>query len=434
MNIQNTEIKEETTTSTTDGNDQKTEQQVSPPKITDREMSISIVAQALADQFVKQGDKYFHVDSLSCPLSGGDAESIARQIIRKQFPHEDKEPDLVNAILMRAFSGTSNEPSQSISLWNKTTRCAPGNRNRVLRGLYMASINTWKIPDYRQKGVKEADLGPLDRFMDRTIVNAGDKTRLLDWLSWFLQNEDKKPGWAPFFYSREKGTGKSTICQLLAKLFGKENTFTANGVSQVTGRFNKPMLDSKFLVMEELEINPTSNQGNSLKSLITEADTSAERKGVDIEKTEQCCCFAFTTNHLPQWLGSNDRRFLVIDMGHEGHASGPEAEEFAKFMKEFYEWMDNPANIAKAYNALMQRKQSEGFNPKALNTSKIDTPVMQQIRSTSKEAMLQQLEELLEEDGRGAIPQGKLIQLAQENLRVNGNRLGSGCIDFRTAS
>ena len=80
-------------------------------------------------------------------------------------------------------------------------------------------------------------------------------------------------------------------------------------------------------------------------------------------------------------------------------------------------------SIAKAYNALMQQKQSEGFNPKALNTSKIDTPVMQQIRSTSKEAMLQQLEELLEEDGRGAIPQGKLIQLAQENLRVNGNRL-----------
>lgn len=158
------EIKEETTTSTTDDNSQKTEQQVSPPKTTDREMSISIVAQALADQFVKQGDKYFHVDSLSCPLSSGDAESIARQIIGKQFPHEHKEPDLVNAILKRAFSGTSNEPSQSISLWNKTTRCAPGNLRRVLREQYVASINTWKMPDYRQKGVKEADLGPLSSF------------------------------------------------------------------------------------------------------------------------------------------------------------------------------------------------------------------------------------------------------------------------------
>ena len=55
-------------------------------------------------------------------------------------------------------------------------------------------------------------------------------------------------------------------------------------------------------------------------------------------------------------------------MGHKGHASGPEAEKFAKFMNEFYQWMDNPENIAKTYNALMQRTQSSGFNPKALNT------------------------------------------------------------------
>lgn len=401
----------------------KPEQKVSVPKIDNRELSISIVAQAIADQFVKQGEKYFHVDSLNCPLSHGDAENIARQIIRKDFPYADKEPDLIEKILKRAFSGTPKEAGQSIALWNRSTRCAPGDRSRVLRGKYMASINTWRMPDYRALRVKDADLGLLDEFIDQTFVHAGDKTRFLNWLSWCLQNEGKKPGWAPFFYSREKGTGKSTLCQLIAKLFGNENTFTANGVSQVTGRFNKPMLDSKLLVLEELEIKPTSNQGNSLKSLITEGTTSAERKGVDIEKTEQCCCFVFTTNHLPKWIEGNDRRFLVIDMGHDGHASGPKAEEFAQFMVKFYEWMDGPENIAKAYNALLQRKQSEGFNPKALNTSKIDTHVMHQIRSTSREAMQQQLEELLAEDGRGAIPQGKLIRLAQENLRVNANRL-----------
>ena len=113
MTIQDIEINEENKISNTDDNAQNTQLQVSPPKIQDRDMSISIVSQVVADQFVKQGDKYFHVDSLSCPLSHGDAESIARQIVRKQFPHEDKEPDLVNAILKRAFSGTSNEPRHS---------------------------------------------------------------------------------------------------------------------------------------------------------------------------------------------------------------------------------------------------------------------------------------------------------------------------------
>ena len=226
---------------------QKTAQQVSPPKIQDREFRISIVAPVIADAFVKQGDKYFHVDSLSCPLSSGDADSIARQIIRKQFPHEDKEPDLVEAILKRAFSGTTKEPEQSIALWNKTTRCSPGNRGRVLRGQYMASINTWKQPEYRQLGIKEADMGMLDEFLDRTFVESSDRSRFLDWLSWTLQNEQKKPGFAPLLYSREKGTGKSTLCQFVSRLFGKDNTHSANGLSQVTGRFNKPMLDSKLL-------------------------------------------------------------------------------------------------------------------------------------------------------------------------------------------
>ncbi|OSQ41868.1 primase-helicase family protein, partial [Marivita geojedonensis] len=396
--------------SSSDGSTSSTaNHQKSPPKIQDREIRISIVAPVIADQFVKQGDKYFHVDSLSCPLSGGDAQSIACQIIRAQFPYENKEPDLVEAILKRAFSGTTKEPEQSIALWNRTTRCAPGNRGRVLRGQYMASINTWKIPDYRQLGMKEADIGMLGEFLDRTFVEPSDKTRFLDWLSWTLQNEQKKPGFAPLLYSREKGTGKSTLCQFVSRLFGKDNTHSANGLSQVTGRFNKPMLDSKLLVLEELKLKPGSNQGNALKSLITEADTSAERKGVDLEKTTQCCCFLFTTNHLPQWIEGNDRRFHVIDMGHEGHASGPKADDFAEFMTEFYEWMDDPENIAKAYNALMHRKQSEGFNPKALNTSKIETPVMKQIRSTSQETLQEQLAEKLEEDGRGAIPQEKLI-------------------------
>ena len=177
-----------------------------------------------------------------------------------------------------------------------------------------------------------------------------------------------------------------------------------------------------MLVLEELKLKPGSDQGNALKSLITEADTSAERKGVDIEKTTQCCCFLFTTNHLPQWIEGNDRRFHVIDMGHEGHASGPKAEDFAEFMAQFYEWMDDPENIAKAYNALMQRKQSEGFNPKALNTSKLDTPVMKQIRSTSQETLLQLLAEKLEDDGRGAIPQEKLIFMIR-NMHINPNRL-----------
>ena len=287
----------------------------------------------------------------------------------------------------------------------------------------MASINTWIEPSYRGLGEQKADISMLEHFLDRTVVEAEDRTRFLDWLSWCLQNESDKPGWAPLLYSHEKGTGKSTLTKLMEQLFGQENTMQSNGVSQVTGRFNKPMLDKKLLLLEELKIDPASSQGNALKNLITEDTTAAERKGIDIETASQCCCFVFTTNHLPQFIEGNDRRFLVIDMGHDGHASGPKAKEFGEFMVEFYAWMYQPRNIASLYNSLMQRKHSEGFNPKSLNISEINTPVMQQVRSTSKEAVLQQLEELLEEDGRGAIPQSGLFLMFQQDLKANSSRM-----------
>jgi len=390
------------------------------PDPEDEALNVKIASYTVADQLVRSDGKFLHVDHLGKRLRYGDAQSLVRKIIRNQFPFAYKRPDTMKSIMDRVFS---EDPEQSIALWDGTTRCAPGKYNRVRRGQLMASINTWKSPEYRSLGVKDAEMGVLEDFLDQTMPLQQDRTLFLDWLSWCLQNEASKPGFAALLYSREKGTGKSTLCQLVTRLFGKVNTFSMNGVSQVTGRFNKPLLDSKLLVLEELKLKPNSDQGNTLKTYITEEDTSAERKGVDIQKTTQCCCFLFTTNHLPQWIEGNDRRFHVIDMGHDGHASGPKSKEFADFMVTFYEWMDNPENIAKVYNALMHRKQSEDFNPKALDTSKLDTPVMKQIRSTSREALQQQLEELLEDDGRGAIPQGKLIQLAQESLRINGNRL-----------
>jgi hypothetical protein len=325
----------------------KTEKSQQKPKTDDTYMAF--VCKCVADQFVKYGGKYYHVDSLGCPLSEDDAQHVAIQYIRNTFQEQSKQPEQVKTILGRVFGSNTDDPNQTIALWGKGTRCAPGNHHRVIRGEYMASINKWTEPEYRTLGVKDTDDGMLDKFLTLTIVHPSDKILFLDWLSWCLQNEKKKPGFAPLLYSREKGTGKSTLCRFTALLFGEANALSMNGVSQITGRFNKPLLDSKLLILEELKLKPTSNQGNALKALITEEYASAERKGVDIEKAKQCCCFIFTTNHLPQWIEGNDRRFHVIDMGHDGHASGHDAEEFSKFMTEFYGWMEKPENIAKAY-------------------------------------------------------------------------------------
>lgn len=198
------------------------------------------------------------------------------------------------------------------------------------------AINAWKRPNYRSLGVGEADDRLLDALLERVFTHAPDRRVFKDWLAWCLQNEADQPGWAIMLYSRRKGTGKSSLCRLVGKLFGAENSFTQNGIEQLTGRFNMPLLASKLIVSEEIKLTPGSKAGNTLKSYITEKETAAEFKGKDVQRVRQCCCLLFTSNNMPHWIEADDRRYYVIDCDHDGHAAGPEADGFAEFMQD---WM-----------------------------------------------------------------------------------------------
>ena len=61
---------------------------------------------------------------------------------------------------------------------------------------------------------------------------------LTNWLVWCLQNEDVKPGWAPFLFSAEKSSGKSTFAKVGGLLFGDQNTATENNINKLVSRFN----------------------------------------------------------------------------------------------------------------------------------------------------------------------------------------------------
>jgi hypothetical protein len=197
-------------------------------------------AAALSDQFLRYKGNYVHINHTSTTLKFGDAQLLAKRVIQRNFSQLLKDQKTLDEVLQSVFSGEAEYPWLSVALWDGRTRCQPGSKTRVLRTDLMASINTWIEPSYRGLGEQKADISMLEQFLDRTVVEAEDKTRFLDWLSWCLQNESDKPGWAPLLYSHEKGTGKSTLTKLLEKLFGQENTMQSNGVSQVTGRFNYP--------------------------------------------------------------------------------------------------------------------------------------------------------------------------------------------------
>jgi hypothetical protein len=86
------------------------------------------------------------------------------------------------------------------------------------------------------------------------FLRQAEREMILNWLAWNLQNEDDKPTWAPFLYSRTKGSGKSAFCHLVSVLFGQENSVTQNNVDQLTSRFNMTALHSKLVISEELQL------------------------------------------------------------------------------------------------------------------------------------------------------------------------------------
>ena len=258
-------------------------------------------------------------------------------------------------------------------------------------------------------------------FLDVFLTRKEEQLKFLDWLAWCLQNEGDKPAWAPFFYSSTKGSGKSTLSKLVGRLFGEENTVTLNGVEKLTSRFNTTVLTSKLVILEEVSLKTESPQSNAMKTFITEKEATVELKGQEAERVEQLCCFLLTTNHLPTWIEKDERRYYLIDVDHDGHASGPKSKEFAGICARLHLFLENDKNVATLYADLMQRQLAEGFSAKTLNIIEDATPLMKQIQGASEITVRCLLEELLNKKGQFAVPEADVAMIVTNELGASIN-------------
>ncbi|SPH22344.1 hypothetical protein ASD8599_03088 [Ascidiaceihabitans donghaensis] len=407
--------------------------QLSPPELsaaipideqeTNNETNIKRIATFIATRFVRREGKFYVIKAPSGPISATDLKRVAFHQVSEAFPNLKLSDELWAAICKRAINDTHTDKDQSVAVWNGKQACLPAETSSLYWEDAMASLNTWMPPEYRKLGIEDSEDTLFDELLDRIFPHPEDRFRFKDWLSWNLQNEADKPAWSVLLYSQSKGTGKSTLGRLLGLLFGEDNSMPLNGVTKLTGRFNKTVLVKKFIACEEVKLKAGTDAGNSIKALISEKEIAVEGKGTNTESIQNVCVFLMTTNHYPHWIEPDDRRFYVIDVNHSGHASGPDHEEFGDFMKVFYDYMKEPANIARLRNALLAHRQANSFNPRALNVSEIDTPIMQSISQASGQVLQQALEELIASSQKFAIPQRNLMKLFSERLKANPNRI-----------
>ena len=380
------------------------------------------VIKYLSSNIVRRELSFFEIDKLDKPITRSELAIVVYAKVRACFPNYEIGRERLKTLLDALTNNPTAEPGMTIPVWNGRTVSKPGNETPLLFDNGLFTVNAWRKPAYRNLSNVEPDIGAFDEFLSFIFKSEEEKDVFLDWLSWCLQNEDDKPSWAIFLYSQHHGTGKSTLASIVKKLFGEQNASEQQGIKPIIGRFNKPILLKKLIYAEEVKVAQNSDDGNKLKTLISESQTMAESKGKDIEPVDHRCCFILTTNHKPIWLEPGDRRFYIINVEHEGYAAGgSQYDEFVALVKRVQETYKSDAQIAALYKALRTREQGPNFNAKSLNVNKLATEVMKEISALAPDVVEEMLEEFLREHNVRFVPVRYANKLLEHFARRNPN-------------
>jgi hypothetical protein len=180
-------------------------------------------------------------------------------------------------------------------------------------------LNTYRAPDHGA-----GDIGDARNFFEHLeflVPDQSEREVLVQWLAHLVQ----KP-WVKLRYSvvlvGGQGTGKSALISIMKKVLGDRNVNVAKG-SSLLGRFNGHLAGGVLLFLEEVSVQGRMEAYEDVKTLITEEESSFERKCKDVENLPTPRGVLLLSNdqyalHLPD----NDRRFFVIQSAEKPHSEG----------------------------------------------------------------------------------------------------------------
>ena len=377
------------------------------------------LARAIGSWYVRKDAKYYRVDAPGAALSKFDVQQASFNRIRQEFAHIPLSRELLSSVFKTALNLYPLHPAEAIPPWSGQLVSKPGDDRRIIFEDGFATINVWETPAYRTRRGNAADWGATGELLEWLIPDDDARRHVADWIAWNLQHEDDRPTWSLFLYSNAKGTGKSLLCRVLEALFGTVNTTSQNGITKLTGRFNAKVMLSKLVICEEVKLKQGSSAANDLKTFISEPSVLVEQKGQEAYQADQRCCFVFTSNHMPLWLEADDRRYFILDVGHEGHASGPETEAFQGVVRRVLEQIGDPVALGALYNALLHHQVADDFNAKSLDTMRHATPVMRVIQDSSKQISAGRWEEFLNARDQNFVTQSDLVHFVQSTMHAN---------------
>lgn len=207
-----------------------------------------------------------------------------------------------------------------------------------------------------------------------------------DWLAiMYLHPKERLP--AIGLVSKEEGTGKSTLINVLAKFFGT-NTSKIDS-SRIAAKFNS-LMGGKVLVYCEETKDDRGQMENILKDLITGFEAVIEKKFGDAEVVPTFCKFLFASNHPDTFMkiGSKSTRFFVNEIK-------PIPEEDKVKVGNFEElcYMEIPylAYFLNKRGIMISREDRLWFNPQ-----RYENEALKRLQQSSKDNVDRNIEDLME--------------------------------------
>lgn len=250
-----------------------------------------------------------------------------------------------------------------------------------------------QVPAFRSPEDKEA-IALFKAHLEFLIEGPAERTVLLDFLTYIVQNPGKRVKWAVMLQGPE-GNGKSYLHGLMGKILGPENVSAVAG-KRLEGQWTDWAEGNILTCIEEIKFQGHNRFDalNSLKPYITNEVIEVTRKHQSSYQAPNTTSYLMFTNFQDAMpLDRSDSRYYVI---FSRLKTTQEVQDFVAenpvYFSRLFEKTFDRAGAIKGW--LLERELSEGFNANKRAPDSAAKAYMIELSKTDDECIL---EELLED-------------------------------------
>jgi len=105
----------------------------------------------LASRYIRQENRFYHIDQPNQPLSRRDVEQTFMNAVRRELPHIALTTETLKVVFKVAIQLQHTSQEHTVPVWGGQLRSYPGQEGRLIWNPNgTVTINTWRLPNYRQ--------------------------------------------------------------------------------------------------------------------------------------------------------------------------------------------------------------------------------------------------------------------------------------------